>query len=179
VRELSLHILDIVENGIGAGADFICISIIEDRKTNWLRIQIKDNGRGISKEILDRVTDPFFTTRKVRKVGLGLSLFKEASNRCEGEFHISSHKGKGTEVSATFRRDHIDLAPIGDMGGTLSSLILGNAEVNFVYTHRIDDKHFELDTRRIQDELEDVPIQDPQVLKYISDHIRESLASLE
>ena len=179
MRELSLHILDIIENGIGAGAELIRLTISEDRRNNLLRITITDNGRGIPAKVLDKVTDPFFTTRTTRRVGLGLSLFREASRRCDGEFRITSGEGKGTEVYATFRRDHIDLAPMGDMPGTMTTLIMGSPQVDFVYTHEVDGKTFHLDTRDIKDELDGVPIQDPQVLKHISAMIRESLAELK
>jgi anti-sigma regulatory factor (Ser/Thr protein kinase) len=178
LRELSLHIMDIIENGINAGADLITLSVVEDGKENRLRITITDNGRGIPPELLDRVMDPFFTTRTTRRIGLGLSLFREASRRCEGEFDIRSKEGEGSEVRASFRLDHIDLAPVGGMDGALTSLIMGSPGVDFVYTHDVDGREFRLDTREIREQLGDVPIQHPRVLKSISAMIRESLAEL-
>ncbi|MBN1277442.1 MAG: ATP-binding protein [Deltaproteobacteria bacterium] len=148
--ELSLHILDIIENGINAGADLITLKIIEDQKNNKLSISIADNGHGIPSDMLEKVTDPFFTTKTVRRVGLGLSLFREASRRCEGEFKITSRVGEGTETSATFRLDHIDLAPMGNLESTLSSLIVGNPGVDFIYDHEIDGERVRLDTRDIK-----------------------------
>ena len=178
MHELSLHILDIAENGIAAGADLICISIMEDRKNNWLRMTITDNGRGISDKMLEKVMDPFFTTKKTRRVGLGFSLLSEASKRCGGEFKITSGEGKGTKVSVSFRLDHIDLAPMGDIVGTITGLIMGNPEVDFVYNHKVDDKTFHMDTRDIRDELDEVPIHNPKVLKAISTSIQESIKEL-
>lgn len=148
--ELSLHILDIIENGINAGADLITLKIIEDHKNNKLTISIADNGHGIPPDMLEKVIDPFFTTKTVRRVGLGLSLFREASRRCEGEFKITSIVGEGTETSATFRLDHIDLAPMGNLESTLSSLIVGNPGVDFIYDHEIDGERVRLDTRDIK-----------------------------
>jgi hypothetical protein len=170
--------MDVAENGIAAGATLISVAVAEDRKENALRIIIKDNGRGIPADLLERVLNPFYTTRTTRRVGLGLSLFREASRRCEGDFHINSREGEGTEVYASFKRDHIDLAPIGDIAGSLTSLIVGNPGVDFVYRHEVDGESFQLDTRAVKQELEDVPIYDPDVIRYLSRFIRESVAEL-
>lgn len=175
MREMSLHILDVVENGIQAGANLIEITVTEDGKENQLRIAVRDNGRGIPAELLGRVTDPFYTTRTTRRVGLGLSLFREASKRCDGEFSIASREGEGTEVRASFRRDHLDRAPLGDMAGTLVVLIAGNPGVDFVYTHEVDGKVFRLDTREVKKELEGVEIGNPQVIRFLKELLRESL----
>ena len=178
MRELSLHIMDVVENGVAAGATLIGLSLQEDSSENWLRITITDNGRGMNDEVLKKALDPFFTTRTTRRVGLGLSLIREASKRCDGEFHIQSREGKGTEVTVSFRLDHIDLAPLGDMASSLTSLIMGNSTVDFVYTHSVDGKVFELDTRQIKEELDEVPINHPEVIKYLGSTIRDSLSDM-
>jgi hypothetical protein len=178
VREMSLHIMDVAENGIGAGASLMEIAVTEDRKANRLTIGIRDNGRGIPADLLDKVMDPFYTTRTTRRVGLGLSLFREASRRCEGEFGIKSKEGEGTEVSASFRLDHIDLAPLGNMVGSLTSLIVGNPQVDFVYTHDVNGNVFRLDTREVKQELDGVEITHPEVIKFLGDLIRESLAEI-
>lgn len=170
--------MDIIENGVAAGATLIELCVQEDRKNNWLRITISDNGSGMSEEVLQQAVDPFFTTRKTRRVGLGLSLIREASKRCDGEFSITSKKGEGTEVQASFRLDHIDLAPLGDMAGSMTSLIMGNSNVDFVYTHRVDGKVFHLDTRQIKEELDGIPINHPKVFAYLLNTIRDSLAGL-
>lgn len=179
MRELSLHIMDIVENGLSAGADLIQVSVSEASKQNRLRIIIKDNGRGIPADLVEKVLNPFYTTRTTRRVGLGLSLFREAAKRCEGEFNLLSKEGEGTEVSADFRLDHIDRAPLGDMAGTLTSLIMGSPDVDFVYTHDVDGKVFRLDTRDVKRELEGLPINRPEVVRYLGALIRESLAGLK
>ena len=95
MRELSLHIMDVIENGITAGADLITLKMSEDRKKNLLTIVITDNGRGIPENILEKIMDPFYTTKTTRRVGLGLSLFREASKRCNGEFSILQGREKG------------------------------------------------------------------------------------
>jgi hypothetical protein len=125
------------------------------------------------------VLDPFFTTKTTRRVGFGLSLFREASRRCDGEFAIRSKEGEGTEVSASFRLDHIDLAPLGDMASTMTSLIMGNPGVDFSYTHERDGKEFRIDTREIKGGLEDVPITHPEVIKTLGESIRECFQDLK
>jgi hypothetical protein len=170
--------MDIIENGVTAGASLIHLKIEEDRAQNWLRLTIADNGRGMNEETLKKALDPFFTTRTTRRVGLGLSLLREASKRCEGEFQIRSKEAEGTEVHASFRRDHIDLAPMGDIGSSLINLIVGNSDVDFVYTHGVDGELFELDTRRIKTELDGVPISHPEVIQYLGSTIRDSLTAM-
>lgn len=179
MRELSLHIMDIIENGLGAGADLITLSIVEDKKKNWLKITITDNGSGIPEEMQEKVLDPFFTTRTTRRVGLGLSLIREASRRCNGEFNIKSKEGEGTEVSVSFELNHIDLAPIGNMASSLTALIMGNPDVDFVYTHEVDGNIFHLDTRQVREELEGLTLNHPEVIKYLASVIRESLTDLK
>ena len=179
MRELSLHIMDIIENGLGAGADLITLSIVEDKKKNWLKITITDNGSGIPEEMQEKVLDPFFTTRTTRRVGLGLSLIREASRRCNGEFNIKSKEGEGTEVSVSFELNHIDLAPMGNMASSLTALIMGNPDVDFVYTHEVDGNIFHLDTRQIREELEGLPLNHPEVIKYLASVIQESLTDLK
>jgi len=147
LREISLHIMDVAENGITAGSELIEIFINENRIENLLTVVIKDYGKGMPPEMVRTVTDPFVTTRTTRRIGLGLSLWKEASKRCGGNFSIESEPGKGVIVTATFKYDHIDRAPIGDIAGTITMLIAGNPDIDFVYDHVIDGNRFTVDTR--------------------------------
>jgi hypothetical protein len=179
VRELSLHIMDIIENSMGAGASLVTLSINEDRRQNWLYVRISDNGRGIPEDLVQKVMDPFFTTRTTRRVGLGLSLFRETCKRCDGEFFLSSKEGVGTEVRASFRMRHIDLPPLGDMAKSLVALIVGNPEVDIEYIHEVNGQMFQLDTRRVKEELEGLPIVHPEVIRYLGDTIRESLSDMK
>jgi anti-sigma regulatory factor (Ser/Thr protein kinase) len=178
MREISLHIMDIAENSITAGADCIHILVDEARDKNRLRIEIRDNGKGLPPEMVDKATDPFITTRTTRRVGLGLSLFEAAAQRCEGKFTVSSKPGKGVCVKADFQFDHIDRAPVGDMAATLSVLIGGNQGVDFVYTHMINGAPFNLDTREIRRELEGVSITEPTVIQHLTESIRKALTEL-
>jgi hypothetical protein len=170
--------LDIAENGITAGADCIYIRVEEARANNLLTIVIEDNGRGIPAEKIEKLMDPFVTSRKTRRVGLGLPLLAAAAERCEGKLEVAAKAGAGTEVVATFRYDHIDRAPVGDMAATITTLIIGNPEIDFVYTHKIDDDEFTLDTRELRSELGDASLSDPMVIHHLAASIRNSLRRL-
>jgi hypothetical protein len=179
MKEISLHIMDISENGIGAGADTIRIILDENRLDNRLILTIADNGRGIPPEILKKVTDPFYTSRTTRRVGLGLSLLKAAAERCNGTFKVASTLGEGSEVSASFEYGHIDRAPIGDIANTLGILIMGNPDIDFIYKHVINGKEFEVDTREIKTELEGMNIADPHIIQHLMKIIREGISQLD
>lgn len=179
MRELSLHINDIVENSIQADATLINILIHEDHTSDLLTIKIVDNGKGIPEEKLRNITDPFETSRTTRRVGLGLSLLEAAAKRCEGSLQIRSNT-KGTEVTATFKHSHIDRAPVGNMVDTLLTIIISLKDnTDLVYEHRIDDKAFTFDTREVRSILgKEIPLNQLEVLSWIKDTIHEELLNL-
>lgn len=181
MEDLSLHILDIVENSIEAGARRIKIMIDEDILNNRLMVKVKDNGCGMDKKTLARVLDPFYTTKKVRRVGLGLSLLAQAAKEADGNFSIKSARGKGTEVVARFVYDHIDRRPLGNMAETILALITPVREVNidFVYEHRVNDRVFSLDTRSIKKDLAGVEMSHPAVVRHIRTEIGRKLQELK
>ena len=178
MRELSLHILDVVENGITAGADIIRIQVEESRTADLVSIKINDNGRGIPAEKLKKLQDPFVTSRTTRRVGLGLSLLAAAAERCNGKLEVQVGTEGGTEVTATFGYRHIDRAPMGDMASTMATLLMGNPHIDFVYTHVTDGQEFSLDTRDLKKELGVRSLEDPVVIHQLGQRIRKSLATL-
>jgi hypothetical protein len=178
LKEISLHILDVVENGISAGATLIRVHIWEKRRKNRLEITIGDNGRGIPENIRKTVTDPFVTTRTTRRVGLGLSLLKAAALRCNGTFEIDSETNRGTTITASFEFDHIDRAPIGDMPATVSSLLAGHPEIDLDYLHSINGNEFRLDTRELRCELDDMSLSDPRIVLQLESAIRDHLKAM-
>ena len=178
MRELSLHILDIAENGITAGADCIQILINENRRQDLLTIAIADNGRGMPAEKLENPNDPFITSRTTRRVGMGLSLLAAAAQRCDGKLTIETEAGSGTRVTATFRYSHIDRAPVGDMAATITTLIMGNPRIDFVYRHIVNAEEFMLDTRELKEGSEDNSLTDPVLLQHLTQSIRNSLNRL-
>lgn len=175
MRELSLHILDIAQNSIVAEADEIRIAIIEDYKDDRLAICIKDDGRGMDQETVAKVIDPFYTTRTTRKVGLGIPMFKQAAELCEGNFTIESKPGVGTDIVAEFKHSHIDRMPLGNMSDTLITIINSSAKIDLVYTHEIGEEKFILSTREIKKTLGELPITNLDVLIWLRDYIKENL----
>lgn len=149
MEDLSLHILDVVENSIEANASKIEIKIFEKEKKDLLVVEIKDNGRGMNKETINKVLDPFYTTRTTRRVGMGLSLLAQSSKESNGNFEINSEIGIGTNVKATFQYSHIDRKPIGDMKNTLITLMISHPEINFVYEHQDEKESFTLDSNKL------------------------------
>lgn len=180
--QLSLHILDLLQNAVEAGASCIELEIVEDVAQNRLSIAVEDNGRGMDEEALARIDDPFFTTRKSRRVGLGIPLLKAAARRCNGDLTVTSTLGLGTRVEVDFERSHIDRAPLGDMISTLLSFILTMPEDGNVcdirYTHRLDGRAFTFDTREIREILGDVPLTHPRVRQWMKDFLQQGFAEL-
>jgi hypothetical protein len=181
MEDLSLHILDIAENSVTAGATLIEIRLIDDKAKDTLTVEIEDNGKGIPEDLVDKVIDPFFTSRTTRSVGLGLSLLSQSAEETGGSIAIRSKKGSGTIVSAQFRPHHIDMKPMGDIAETLIVLIAGNPGTDFTFTYACDkgDRPFSFDTRDIRAELGDVPINTPEVLSVLRDFLRRSLNDIK
>ena len=178
MKELSLHILDVVQNSIAAGSKLIKINIIEDLDADKFTIEIIDDGCGMDKDYADKIKDPFTTGRKSRRVGLGIPLLYAAGKRCEGDLEITSEKGKGTKVAVWMKRSHIDRAPLGDMAETIKTLIVCNPDVDFSYKHILNKKEFNFETKEIKRILGDVPINEMDVLSWIEGYIKEGLKSL-
>jgi anti-sigma regulatory factor (Ser/Thr protein kinase) len=178
MRELSLNVLDVAQNSIVAGADLITIAVTEDTAADRLTIVIGDNGRGMTPEQLQKVRDPFYTTRTTRKVGMGIPLFRMAAEMTGGALDIQSEAGKGTTVTAVFALSHIDRMPLGDMTGTVTALIRLNPHLDFRYIQTVDGVSFEMDTRELRDILGDVPLNDPDVMEWIGGYLKENLEPL-
>ena len=178
MRELSLNVLDIVQNSISAKATVIEIELLEHIEKDLLEINIFDNGKGMTEEQVKSVIDPFFTTRTTRKVGLGIPLFKMAAEMSGGRLDIKSEVGKGTRVYTSYGYSNVDRMPVGDMNGTVSMLIRMNPDIDFVYTHSINEKSYVLDTRDLREQLDDVPLDTPDVLEWIHEYLKENDAEL-
>lgn len=158
MEDLSLHILDIVENSVAARADKIEIRITEDKKEDLLSVEVIDNGTGMDQETVKKALDPFYTSKTVRRFGFGLSLLAEAAKAANGHFSLKSKKGEGTMIKADFQHSHIDRQPLGDMAQTIITLIMGNPEIDIIYMHKKDSHSESFDTRIIKSDLGDIPI---------------------
>jgi K+-sensing histidine kinase KdpD len=178
MKDLSLHVLDIVQNAIVAKAKEIVVEINENSCDDQLIITIMDDGTGMSQETLNKVMDPFFTTRTVRQVGLGIPLIKMAAERCNGGIIVDSKVGQGTKVQASFQLSHIDRAPLGKMEETIMTLLNNGQEFVLKYNHQVNDKIFSLDTNELENLLEGVPINEPSVLLWVKEYVKEGLAQL-
>jgi signal transduction histidine kinase len=171
MEDLSLHILDIAENSINAGATNIEICIKENTARDELMIEILDDGKGMSSEIVKKVTDPFYTTRITRSVGLGLALFDEAARMANGKLEIQSDVGTGTKINARFQLSHIDRKPIGNMAETIITLIAGRPDINITYKHERDSQKFVFSTAEIKSRLDDIEINSTEILSFIKNYL--------
>ncbi len=179
MKDLSLHILDIVQNSIRAKANLIGIEIAEIPDQNQLIITITDDGTGMSAELLQRAIDPFYTSRTTRKVGLGLSLFKQNAEMTGGSFNIESEPSKGTIVTAIFGLNHIDRPVMGDLVDTLLLLICSPDGPDYVFKHQTPSGEFELDTREVKQTLDNVPINHPDVRSFLKEMLKENFKQIQ
>lgn len=161
MEDLSLHILDIAENSIAAGAKRVDIRIRESRREDLLSIEIADDGSGMKPDMVEKATDPFFTSRTTRRVGLGLPLFEQAARAAGGECRIVSRPGSGTSVTGVFRYSHVDRQPLGDIAGTLLTLVVGNPGMEFTCRRQTDDMDVFFNTAEIEAELRGAPVHSP------------------
>lgn len=182
MRELSLNVMDVVQNSISAGASLVVIEVAENQMQNRLSIAVTDNGKGMREEQLRRVTDPFYTTRTTRSVGLGIPLFKMEAEMTGGSFVISSKEGEGTRLTAAFCSDHMDMIPLGDMNGTVHLLITCNPQIDFRYVRKrisAQEKGFEVDTRELRAALgEDVSMAEPEIAIWLKEFLEEQMREL-
>lgn len=178
MEDLSLHILDIVENAISAKAKRIDILVIEEPKEDRFVIEIKDDGIGMDEEVRQKAADPFFTTRSSRKVGLGLSMMAQAAQEARGRLLIESKLGEGTKVTATFQYHHIDRKPLGNIVETITTLLLGNAELDISYTHQKEGKSYVLKGLMLKERYKDRSLTNPEVIQWLRRHLKEGLAEI-
>ena len=177
MKELALNILDITENSVKAKATLTHISI--DETEEKLILTITDNGLGMTDEVLKTVTDPFYTTRTTRKVGMGVPLLKLEAEMTGGSIEIKSRHisddpiNHGTSVCAVFYKNHIDCVPLGNIIETVTTLIQGHPDTDFLFTHKIGEKEVSLDTREIRSVLEGVPLNTYEVIVWIKEYLKE------
>ena len=185
MQELSLNVLDVAQNSVSAGASLIEIGVAEDTVADRLTIVIKDNGCGMTEEQVQRVIDPFYTTRTTRKVGMGVPLLMLAAEQTGGTVTIQSRheedhpEDHGTVVTATFHTDHIDFTPIGDLVSTMETLIMGSPEIDFTFVHDANGHRVELDTRQLREVLGEVPLDSYEIIQWIGDFLREQYQPAE
>ena len=179
MNELSLYILDITQNSITADSKNVHLTITRSIKQNLLIIEIVDDGRGMDEETVKKVVDPFFTTRTTRKVGLGIPLFKELCELCEGNLTIDSKVGVGTLIKATFKLDSIDLPPLGNLVDTLYILITNPQNVEIYYREVVEEidgaiREFSFSTVEMKEALDGMSLNEPFVMEWFKDFVRDN-----
>ena len=184
MREITLHLLDITENSVSAGAKNIKIDITEDLAEDRLLVSVQDDGKGMDADTVAKITDPFTTSRTSRNVGLGIPLLKDAAEFCNGGLKVTSNPGKGTTVTVTFQHSHIDRMPLGDLPGTILSMVVAHDDLHWVFDYAYRSKHgqtrtFKFDDGPIKDTLGDVRLSTPEVLGYIRQMLEEGIASCQ
>jgi len=178
MNDLSMHILDIIQNSLSAGASLIELDVWEDVLNNLLTITIKDNGKGMTPEQVAMVTDPFFTSRTTRKVGMGLPLYRQSAEQSGGALKVESEVGAGTTVTATFAYDHIDRPPLGDLANAVVLMMAANQNHQFRFTYQYNDRSYSINTQEINEALDGMPIHEVQVIKMIQQIIEENMLAL-
>jgi hypothetical protein len=179
LEDLSQHVLDIAENSVAAEASSVLIEIIEDVPGNILSMTVEDDGKGMSRDFLEKVADPFTTTRTTRRVGMGIPFLKQSAELCGGEFLITSALGAGTRLVATFKYDSIDRPPLGDMAATVMTIFMGHPEINWTYRHIFSGREFSLSTAELVEVLEDRELlRSSEVGMWIRDQVSEALREL-
>lgn len=174
--DLAMHMMDIVQNSLRAGARQVEIELTESSGDHTLLFRVKDDGSGMDEETLRKLADPFFTTRTTRKVGLGIPFLKMTCEQAGGRLKLSSQEGLGSVVEAVYRTDHPDCLPLGDMAGYLTLLLRANPETRFRFVCRIDEAQFQLDSDELKEQ--GIELQHPQMLAAVKEYIRENMAEI-
>ncbi|MBQ7550451.1 MAG: ATP-binding protein [Bacteroidales bacterium] len=175
MKDLAMHIMDILQNSTRAGATEITLDVIEDARKDTLTLRFIDNGCGMDEETLSKVLNPFFTTRTTRKVGLGLSLLKQNAEQTGGFLDITSQKGVGTTVTAVFGLTNIDRPPMGDLAGGFVLTASAYPNIRFILNYQRDDLNYKFDTQEVLEILDGISIQEPEVIQYLTEMIAENI----
>lgn len=178
MRDLSEHIMDIIQNSISAKATLIELEIYEDVKTDEYKLVFKDNGCGMSEAVLAKVADPFFTSRTTRKVGLGISLLKQNAEQTGGSLNIWSKEGEGTRLEVLFSHSNIDRPVLGNIAETMMLLVGANPDMDFIYKHTTHEGEYVFDTKEVKEVLEGVSLSDPNILVYLKEMINENVNTI-
>ena len=175
IEELDMHVLDLVQNAYSAQARTIEIAVLCDEAADQLTLRVADDGTGMNEQMLESVRHGYVSTKPRQSVGLGIPLLREVAQHCDGRFAVDSAPGEGTTVTATFRRSHIDLPPLGDLAATFLDILVTAEDRCVRITYRCDGDGFELDTEDLLDRLGNVPIHHPEVVRFLRDYLRERI----
>lgn len=175
MEDLSLHIMDIVQNSITAGADQISVRIAVEGEPLKLICEIVDNGKGMVPDFLKKVEDPFETSRTTRDVGMGIPLLKQSAEMAGGRLSIKSEPLRGTSLRAEFEVRHIDRIPLGDIAETIKLLVMAHPQITWVAEFTSGNEKFRLDTGEIRQYMDGVPLNNHDVLNWIQKTIENGI----
>jgi hypothetical protein len=178
VEDLCFHLTDLVQNSVAAGATTISLYIAESEKQNTLTMEITDNGRGMDDQTLEKVQDPFFTTKSFKKVGLGIPLLKATAQACHGDFAIFSAVGRGTKVKAGMQRSHVDRPPLGNLPETILSLLVSLDAIDLQFSYRSDRGEFTIASNAIRQQVGELHFSHPEVYKFLREYIHAGLGQM-
>ncbi|QGY45675.1 ATP-binding protein [Maribellus comscasis] len=179
MKTISEHILDIVQNSVRAKATLIEIIVDEDKKNDIYTLIIRDNGCGMDEQTLQQATEPFFTSRNTRKVGMGLSLLKQNAEQCGGKLELKSKEGVGTEIKAVFQLSNIDRPPLGDVWNSYYLTLLSYRKVELKYTHKTAKSIFEISSDDIIKMLDGMPLTNKEIKNGIIELIKNNLTDIK
>lgn len=179
VEDLCFHIVDLVQNAAVAGARRIVVRLRRSAADDTLELSVSDDGRGMDAETVAKVQDPFYTTKGFKRVGLGIPLLKDTVRYCHGDFRIDSEPGRGTTIGARLIRSHIDCPPLGDLGGTMVSLMVTLTEVDLVLVCETDAGSFSVSSAEVRTEAGGLALTHPEVLRFLREYVAENLARLK
>ena len=178
MKELAMHVYDLMENSTAANSTEVQLTIKDSLKDNIYAFTIVDNGKGMTPEFMVKVTDPYTTSRTTRKVGLGLPLIKMNTENCGGGMKLQSEVGKGTRLDFWFQHNHWDRPPMGDLAGTIVMLCAAHQDIHIVYRHITDDGEFVFDTNEIKEALDGMDMNDVKVFNWLKEMVQENLEEI-
>ena len=183
MREIALHLLDIAENSAAAESKNVSIQVHEDLLHDCLSAHVVDDGRGMDAETVQRVQDPFYTTRTTRNVGLGIPLLKLAAEQAEGRFSLQSEPGKGTRLEAEFRHSNIDRMPLGDLGCTFLTVLISHPQIDWNFKYQVTDRDgqtrdFVFESAELKSELDGISLTEPEVLTFVRGIFEEGIEAV-
>jgi hypothetical protein len=178
VEDICFHLIDLVQNSVAAGAGQVRLDIVESGERDSLSVQVADNGRGMDEQTLEKVQDPFFTTKSFKKVGLGIPLLKATAQACRGDFSIRSAVGRGTEVRASMQRSHVDCPPLGKLEETLLSLLVSLDTTDLHFSYRCERGGFAISTSAVREQVGDLHFSHPDVYGFLRRYIHEGLGPI-
>lgn len=179
MNDLSLHIIDIMQNSISAGATELLLRVEESIAENFLEIYIEDNGKGMSQKEVDNLENPFFTSRTTRRVGMGIPLFRHTAEQSGGALTVESQLGVGTKVKARFELNHIDRPPLGDLANSFVLTLSSHSAIAFKLEYIYNSKSYRFCSEEVKEALDGTPLYLPQVIRMLTEMISENIKELK